>query len=78
VFDHIVINARAEDHLSYEKIGVMDELRKSLLWVPAYEQVEMIKKMRDVQIAKNLKIKNVDPEIIAATTGLSLDEIAKL
>ncbi|CAN5892474.1 hypothetical protein BH11BAC7_BH11BAC7_21780 [soil metagenome] len=83
VFDHIVINAKAEDHLSYHAIGLMDELRKSLLWVPAYEQVEMIKKMATEQaevkkareIAKSLKMKNVDPEIIAATTGLSLDEI---
>jgi DNA repair protein RadC len=86
VVDHIVINAKAEDHLSYEKVGVMDELRKSLLWVPPYEQVEMIKKMATEQaevkkareIAKSLKLKNVDPEIIAATTGLSLDEISML
>jgi DNA repair protein RadC len=86
VFDHIVINAKAEDHLSYEKIGLMDELRKSLLWVPPYEQVEMIKKMaRDeerkklqVEMARGMKLNNVDIKVIAELTGLSEEEISKL
>ncbi|MDQ3109753.1 MAG: hypothetical protein M3R17_07640, partial [Bacteroidota bacterium] len=86
VFDHIVINAKAEDHLSYNGVGLMDELRKSLLWVPAYEQVEMIKRMaRDeerkklqVEMAKGMKLKNVDVKIISELTGLSLEEIEKL
>lgn len=78
VFDHIVINAKAEDHLSYNAVGLMDELRKSLLWVPAYEQVEMIKKMRDVAIAKKMKADNVPVEQIAKFTGLSVEEIGRL
>jgi DNA repair protein RadC len=78
VFDHIVINARAEDHLSYNAIGLMDELRKSLLWVPAYEQVEMIKKMQKEQIARKMKLDNIPVEQIAKFTGLTLEEIERL
>jgi DNA repair protein RadC len=78
VFDHIVINAKAEDHLSYNAVGLMDELRKSLLWVPAYEQVEMIKRMQKEQIAKKMKLDNVPIEQIAKFTGLSVEEIEKL
>lgn len=78
VFDHIVINAKAEDHLSYNAVGLMDELRKSLLWVPAYEQVEMIKKMQKEQIARKMKIDNVPVEQIVKFTGLTKEEIERL
>ncbi len=86
VFDHIVINAKAEDHLSYHAVGLMDELRKSLAWVPAYEQVEMIKRMaaeealrKDrIATAKKMKQENIDAATIARVTGLSLEEIAIL
>lgn len=78
VFDHIVINAQAEDHLSYNAIGLMDELRQSLAWVPAYEQVEMIKKMKAVEMARAMKFKNIDIKIIAEISGLSEEEIEKL
>jgi DNA repair protein RadC len=78
VFDHIVINAQAEDHLSYNAIGLMDELRQSLAWVPAYEQVEMIKKMQKEQIAKKMKSKSVPIQDIADFTGLSVEDIEKL
>ena len=86
VFDHIVINAKAEDHLSYHAVGLMDELRKSLLWVPAYEQVERIKQMateiaelkKARQIAKAMKLDNISVEQIVKFTGLSAEEIAGL
>ncbi len=86
VFDHIVINAKAEDHLSYHAVGLMEELRKSLLWVPAYEQVERIKKMAEevatrkekIATAKRMKEENIDAATIARITGLSLEEIALL
>jgi DNA repair protein RadC len=78
VFDHIIINAKAEDHLSYNTVGLMEELRKSLTWVPAYEQVEKIKKMQKEQIARKMKAENVPVEQIAKFTGLSVEEIAGL
>ncbi len=86
VFDHIVINAKAEDHLSYHAVGLMEELRKSLAWVPAYEQVERIKQMateiaelkKARQIAKAMKLDNISVEQIMKFTGLSAEEIAGL
>ncbi|MEO5644139.1 MAG: JAB domain-containing protein [Bacteroidia bacterium] len=86
VVDHIVINAKAEDHLSYEKIGLMDELRKSLVWVPPYEQGEMIKKMAEasgekrkaMEMARGMKLKNIDIKIIIELSGLSAEEIERL
>lgn len=78
VFDHIVINAKAEDHLSYNAIGLMDELRQSLVWVPAYEQIERIQKMQKEQIAKKMKADNVPIDQIIKFTGLSAEEIEKL
>lgn len=86
VFDHIVINAKTEDFLSYQDVGVMDELRKSTAWVPKFEMVKRIKKMaaeeairkRNTQIAKDMKKKKLDAELISQLTGLSLMEIEKL
>jgi DNA repair protein RadC len=86
VFDHIVINAKAEDHLSYNAIGLMDELRKSLVWVPPYEQVEMIKRMvaeeserkTKIEIARTLKKNGADIDLIVKATGLTLGEIELL
>ncbi|HET6991066.1 MAG TPA: JAB domain-containing protein [Bacteroidia bacterium] len=86
VFDHIVINSKTDDYLSYHDIGLMDELRKSMAWVPKFEQVKRIKEMalaegqrkEKIAIAKSLKKRKVDPEIISATTGLTLGEIEKL
>jgi hypothetical protein len=54
------------------------KLRKSLLWVPAYEQVEMIKKMKAEEIARKLKRNGVDREVIIQATGLTKEEIEKL
>lgn len=86
VFDHIVINAKTEDFLSYQDVGLMDELRKSTAWVPKFEMVKRIKKMaaeeairKDrIAIAKTLKKNNTDIKVIMQATGLSLGEIEKL
>lgn len=86
VFDHIIVNPKTEDFLSYRDVGLMDELSKSTAWVPKFEQVKKIKKMaaeeaekkKAKEIAKLLKKRNVDMEIISATTGLTKDEIEKL
>lgn len=86
VFDHVVICSKTEDFLSFADIGMMDELRKSLAWVPKFEQVQKIKKMasdealakRNREMAKTLKKRNVELDIIVATTGLSLKEIQLL
>jgi DNA repair protein RadC len=86
LFDHVVICSKTEDFLSFADIGMMDELRKSLAWVPKFEQVQKIKKMATEQaelkkaqeIAKTMKRNNVDGDLISKFTGLSLKEIEKL
>lgn len=86
VFDHIIVNPKTEDFLSYRDVGLMEELSKSTAWVPKFEQVKKIKKIavdealrkRNVEMAKTLKKRKVDFDIIIATTGLSLGEIERL
>lgn len=86
VFDHIVINAKTEDFLSYQDVGLMDELRKSTAWVPKFEMVKRIKKMASEEsekktrraIAKDMKKRKLDIELISQLTGLTLGEIEKL
>lgn len=86
VFDHIIINSKTEDYLSYQDVGLMDELRKSTAWVPKFEMVKKIKKMANEegqkqkarQIAKDMKKKKLDVELISQLTGLTVGEIEKL
>ena len=86
VFDHIIINSKTEDYLSYQDVGLMDELRKSTAWVPKFEMVKKIKKMANEegqkqkarQIAKDMKKKKLDVELISQLTGLTIDDINKL
>lgn len=82
LFDHVIINSKTEDFLSYSDVGIMTELEKSTAWVPKFEQVKRIKAMAKQegarQIAKLLKKKKIDINIISATTGISIEEIKKL
>jgi DNA repair protein RadC len=85
-FDHVVINAKTEDFLSFQDVGLMDELRKSTAWVPKFEQIKKIRKVaaeeaekkKAVSIAKTMKKNKVDLELISKFTGLSIDEIKKI
>jgi DNA repair protein RadC len=86
VFDHIVVNSKTEDFLSYRDVGLMDELSKSTAWVPKFEQVKKIRKMAAeeserktrIEIAKTLKKNKADFDLIVKATGLTLEEINKL
>jgi DNA repair protein RadC len=86
LFDHVIINHKTEDHLSYADVGLMAELEKSMAWVPKFEQAKKIKSMareegekaKAITIAKNMKKKKLDLELISQLTGLSLKEIEKL
>lgn len=85
VFDHVVICSKTEDFLSFADVGMMDELRKSMAWVPKFEQVQKIKKMAaeqerkktQIEIAKTMKKNNVEVDIISKFTGLTLKEIER-
>lgn len=86
VYDLIVIHPKSEDFLSFADVGHMEKLRKSTAFVPAYKQIQQIKKMVSDQvkransekIARVLKKKSVDMKVIVAATGLTLGEIEKL
>lgn len=86
LFDHIIINSKTEDFLSYHDVGLMDELRKSTAWVPKFEVVKKIRKMaadeaikkRNSQIAKDMKKNKLDVNLISQLTGLTVEEIEKL
>ncbi|TND07948.1 MAG: DNA repair protein RadC [Bacteroidetes bacterium] len=85
-FDHVIINAKTEDYLSFQDVGLMDELRKSTAWVPKFEQIKKIRAMAKQEgelskariIAKNMKKKKLDVALISQLTGLAADEIRKL
>ena len=79
VYDHLLISLHS--FLSFEDIGLMEELGKSLKYVPPYQQAERIReqaaaivKKRMEQVARRLKRNGVDAVTIAESTGLSLRE----
>jgi DNA repair protein RadC len=80
VLDHVIITE--ESFYSFSHSGLLEELEKSLEYVPAYEikaqgkeegQQEKAKEM-----AKVMREENVDIETIIRFTGLSKAEITKL
>jgi len=86
VFDLIVIHPKSEDYLSFADVGHMEKLRQSKAFVPAYKQIQQIKKMLKDQIelekaqkiARKMVKNKFDPKIISSMTGLTLGEIEKL
>lgn len=84
VLDHLIISDKS--YLSFEDTGILDELKKSIKYVPNYVLEQRIKKeaakiaeqKRTIEIAKQLKRNGVDEETIAISTGLSLEEVKKL
>lgn len=86
VYDHVIINAKTEDYLSFADVGLMEELRKSTAWVPKFEQVKKIKalalsegkKQEKITIAKTMKKNKVSADLIAKFTGLSVEEIKSI
>lgn len=86
VWDHIIINPKTEDFLSYRDVGLMEELSKSTAWVPKFEQVKKIKKIANEegqkqkarQIAKTMKKGKLQTDLIVQLTGLSVKEVEQL
>ena len=83
VLDHLIITEKT--FLSFESIGLFDELKQSTKYVPSYvlqqrlkkEAAKIARQQEKVEIAKQLKRKGIDNQIIADTTGLSLEEVKK-
>lgn len=84
VIDHLIISEKS--YLSFEDIGLMDVLKKSPKYVPAYELVERIRKeaaeiatkKKAVEMAKALKRDGIDVDAIVKYTGLTVEEVNKL
>lgn len=64
----------------------MEELSKSTAWVPPFEKVKAIRKQAEettrkaerLKMAKGMKKKKIDINIISELTGLTVGEIEKL
>ncbi|MDD7886127.1 JAB domain-containing protein [Flavivirga sp. 57AJ16] len=84
VLDHLIISDKS--YLSYEDIGLLDELKKSTKYVPKYvleqrikkEATEIAKRNEKIEIAKTMKRNGIDKHTISESTGLSLEEVEKL
>lgn len=92
VVDHLIIST--EGYYSFNRKGDMARLHKSKKYVPAYVQVEELKKEAQrigeekgkkegliegkIEMAKMLKNNGVDISLIAESSGLSKEEIEKL
>jgi DNA repair protein RadC len=84
VIDHLIITE--ESYYSFALSGIMDELEQSTRYVPGYEMqrryekagTEKGKDERSKEIAREMKRKGIDPEIIAEVTGLSVASVKKL
>jgi len=84
VIDHLIISTKS--FISFVDLELMDVLRRSTKYVPPYQLAEKIRKeataiarkTRDIEIAKELKRRDMPVESIAEITGLTIDEITKL
>lgn len=84
VIDHLIISDKS--YVSFGNMGLMDELSKSIKYVPPYELVDKIRaeatevarKDRDIEIAKELKRRAMPIDAIVEITGLTIEEINAL
>lgn len=84
VIDHLIISDKS--YLSFQDIGLLDDLKKSTKYVPQYILEQRMRKeasiiaeqKKTIEIAKELKRNGAEDEMIAASTGLSLEEVKKL
>lgn len=86
--DHLIITERS--YYSFHSSGLMDELRKSKRFVPAYEQKRQFeeqlaeeirkseRKVRDKEMAKAMLSKGYDIAEIMELTGLSKAQINRI
>ncbi|MFK7797856.1 MAG: JAB domain-containing protein [Aureispira sp.] len=84
VLDHLIITERS--YLSFNDVGLMEQLEQSTKYIPPYQLVEKIRKEavafgrreERVEIAKELKRRDMPLEAIAEITGLTIEEIKAL
>ena len=84
VIDHLIISEKS--FLSFADIGLMEELKKSIKYVPSYvleqrikkEASEIAKRKEKIEIAKAMKRAGEPADKIASFTGLPIEEVEKL
>lgn len=88
VLDHIIITEK--DHISFDQLGIMDQLRASDTWrIIEKDQLEVqewkqkmetkrIEHEKALTIAKKLKREGAEETLIKRVTGLKLAEIRKI
>ncbi len=88
VVDHLIISV--ESFMSFAREGLLEELGRSLKYVPPYKLAARIKELAKAEgrkeeklklskeMAKKLKIKGMTPEEISEVTGLPVAEIKKI
>lgn len=84
VIDHLIISNK--NYASFKDICLMEELAKSIKYVPPYQLVDKIKKEASeiadknakIEIAKELKRRNMSIDAIVEITGLTIEEINAL
>lgn len=84
VLDHLIITERS--YMSFNDVGLMEKLAQSEKYIPPYQLVEKIRKEavafgrreERVEIAKELKRRDMPFEAIAEITGLTIEEIKAL
>ena len=67
-------NLTAEEYDTYIRAKLMEDTEEIAL----EEKCEKGKAERSIEIAKNLLLKDIDVNIIADSTGLTIEEIAEL
>jgi DNA repair protein RadC len=70
VFDHIIISSKTDEFYSFDETGLLDRLRKSIMFTPGYILLQ--------ETVKRMKGKGIDIDIIAETTGLSKDYVLSI
>jgi DNA repair protein RadC len=84
VTDHLIINEKS--YYSFADKGLLDELEQSERYVPNYKLQAQIKKEAEkigaqkekINIAREMKSRNVPIELIATYTGLKESEIKRI
>ncbi|TRX49313.1 DNA repair protein [Fulvivirga sp. M361] len=84
VLDHLIISDKS--YLSFNDIGLLEELRNSKKYVPTFELIkeakqesaEIAKRNNTVELAKEMKRQGLSHEQIATITGLDESKIKAL
>jgi DNA repair protein RadC len=84
VIDHLIISEKS--YYSFADSGLLEKLRESKMYGLPYKEEQRIKKEAEEEgekrgvkkVARELKVKGIEPAVIAAVTGLSEAEIKRL